>query len=150
MSMTGLRVWLINLSLCASGGTIIFLAIAPVSGYPLTYGQVLRLAEIICPVFFGYLASAAHSVFATAHISSTEDSARASAPKTILVIAPVVLVLLIVVVSFSAFGLSNGVTRPPGTGMSRDVLAAFVASAMALLTVTTNFAVSHLFSAPQN
>ncbi|MFL9829094.1 hypothetical protein, partial [Rhodoplanes sp. SY1] len=65
---------LIIASLAITGLQIVFLVIAPVVDYPLTYPKNLDLLQIVTPVFLGYLGSAAHFVFKPAQADETTAS----------------------------------------------------------------------------
>jgi len=63
MTILFARRWLILASLIVSGLVFLFVILAPVLGYPLTWDQALRIVELIVPVFFGYLGTGTHFLF---------------------------------------------------------------------------------------
>ena len=136
---------LIYISLAESGLVFIFLTLAPAFGFHLSWAQSLRIIELIVPVFFGYLGSAAAFVFQ----SRSNEHVVVAHPELvrILVFGPLILFFLGSVSLFIAFGVTNRSGAPPGIGMDIDTLAAGFTALLGLLTVTTHVAVSYLFSA---
>jgi hypothetical protein len=57
------RALLVWFSFVVSGLALVFLALAPALGYPLTFPQALRLLEIVLPTTVGYLTTAVFFVF---------------------------------------------------------------------------------------
>ena len=144
MDVDQARKWLIVSSIVITGGQLVFLLIAPVIGYPLTYPKNLDLLQIISPVFLGYLGAAAHFIF------------KSPAPQIpvqnqylgILVRGPVIVYALAVTAALAAFGYSNRVGAPIGSGMSVDHLSTALALALGVLAATTGVLTSYLFAAP--
>lgn len=136
------RDWLIKASLFITGVTFLFLLAVPPLGYPLTFGQSIRALEIILPVFFGYLGSATIFYFST-NAPPTKITKRL--PMS-LIKGPIILFAIISITLFAVFGFSNRVEAEPGSGMNVDSLAAILALALGLLTVTTNVVISYLFT----
>lgn len=142
------RLWLISMSLGITGLVFVFFLVAPVTGYPLEWANSLRALEIVVPVFLGYLGTSAQFVFRNlAGAANHGISPRASNRFLgLLTIGPVVVFLIAVSALVVAFGVSNRPTAPPNSGMNVDQFAAGITAALGLLTVTTNVAVSYLFS----
>jgi len=65
LTVAGARIAIVVFSLGITGVLLTFLILAPALGMPFNPGrnENIRLIEIIVPVFFGYLGSAAHFVF---------------------------------------------------------------------------------------
>jgi hypothetical protein len=144
MTVISARKWILIASLSVSGAVFVFVILAPILSYPLTWAQALRIVELIIPVFFGYLGSGTHYLFST----DEDPVAQVKTQKllSILVKGPILLFAVIVGSVFIAFGAGNRSAAQVGDGMSVDTLAAWITAGLGLLTVTTNVVVSHLFS----
>ena len=141
------RSWIIKTSLILTTCVFVFLVIAPAIGYPLDPGanHVIRLLQILTPVFVGYLGSAAHFVFGD-NTSATEQ--KPLSPNAVLMIkGPVLAWVIMATVCFTTYGLSNRHGVPPGSGWSFDFLSGLLTITLSLLTATTNLAVAFLFKA---
>jgi len=150
MEREAARSWIIKVSLGLTGGVFIFLVLSPFLGYPLDpgAGDLIRLLEILFPVFLGYLGMATHFVFrseGTAKAGAAEEPPLSS-NAVLLIRGPVLVWMAMIVAAFTAFGLANRAGAPAGTGMSVDLLAGLVTAALGLLAATTSVAVSYLFS----
>jgi hypothetical protein len=145
------RKWLILSSLSVTGGLFVFFLLAPTLGYPLLFSQSLRILEIVSPVFFGYLGSAATFVFRSA---SQADVVSFRAGVTgyvgLLIRGPLVVFGIAFTALIVAFGVTNSATAPPGSGVSIDQLGAGVSVILGLLAVTTSVAVNYLFGGGNN
>jgi hypothetical protein len=153
------RNWVVLASLVACGATFVFFLLAPVFGYPLLWRESLRILELIVPVFLGYLGAAAyyafrhtgkHSEISVPNTSRLKHS-EISVPNTsrlmsLIIKGPVILFAIVSVAILIAFGVSNAQTAEQGLGMSVENLAVAFTAALGILTVTTNAAVSYLFS----
>ena len=80
------RNWIIRTSLVLTTCVFAFLVVAPTIGYPLDPGanHVIRLLQILTPVFVGYLGSAAHFVFGDN--TSATDVQKPLSPNAVLMI----------------------------------------------------------------
>lgn len=143
MTAKAARQWLVNASFIVIGAQFGFFLLAPILGYPITWAQSMRLLEVITPIFFGYLGSAAHFLFSTDPLQTIrQDAAQLVA---VLVRGPVVVFALITAVALLAFGISNRPTAASGSGMDIDTLALVFSLALSLLAVTTTVLVGYLF-----
>jgi len=142
------RRWLIKATLLLTGATFVFLLMAPVVGYRLAWKDAIRVFEIVLPVFLGYLGTAAQFVFQ--NMAGKENSGIAATQTnpflSLLVRGPIWLFGLVIATALVAFGVSNSASAAAGTGMSADALAGVITAALGLLNVTTQVAVSYLFS----
>jgi hypothetical protein len=148
MDLNDARRWLVVSSLSITAAALMFFVSAPAFGYPLTWEQGTRIVGIIIPVFLGYLGSATHFLFQkrkprAARISDVSEIGM------ILVRGPIVVFGLVCLTTLAAFGYSNRLHAPAGSGMSVDTLAWSITSVLGLLAVTTNIAVSYLFAIEQ-
>jgi hypothetical protein len=139
------RKWMILSSLAITGLQMLFLTVAPAFGFPLVYPQNLGLLEIISPVFLGYLGSATNFVFANPRSVVRVQTQFLG----YLAVGPILIYALVVIAAFAAFGYSNRVGAPIGSGMSRDDLATALSAALGLLAVTTGVIISNLFVASE-
>ena len=149
MDILTARKWIIVTSFLIGTVTFIFFIVAPALEFPLLYDQAWRLLQIVFPVFLGYLASAAHFVFAGAQNDEAERAARVGRHNELaglLIRWPIILFGILVAVAVSAFGYTNRRNAVVGTGMSVDFLATALSLLLGLLTATTNVAVSYLFA----
>ena len=151
MTPNAARRWLVSASLSISTCMLVFFVLAPVVGYPLEFAQSLRVAEIVLPVFLGYLGTASLYVF-RATFPSDEVAFRPAVADLIglLVKGPVVVFTIAATTLIAAFGISNGRNAAAGSGISIDQFAAGMSASLGLLTVTTNVAVSYLFRGEAN
>ena len=139
------RAWIVKASLVVTGCLLLFSIAAPAIGFPLTYEQVPRVAEIVTPVVLGYLGTATHFLFSKAKHKRPFAHAHPELVR-LLVRGPIVLFGVAAGAAFLAFGLTNRMGAARGTGMTVDQLSAALAASLALLTVTTNIIVSYLFA----
>ena len=63
MGKEAARVWLVKASLIVTTLTFVFFIVAPAFNFPLSFGEAIRLLEIVAPVFLGYLGSATQFLF---------------------------------------------------------------------------------------
>jgi hypothetical protein len=112
------------------------------------YEEVIRVLQIIFPVFIGYLSLAA------AHVSrgispgrlATRDSEFASRQITQLVLrGPIYVVGLCLIVLTAAFWISNIPSARPGNGMSLDNFCWFLSLLMGLLAASSALIIARLF-----
>jgi hypothetical protein len=140
------RNWVVLASLVACGATFVFFLLAPVFGYPLLWRESLRILELIVPVFLGYLGAAAYYAFRHTGKHSEISVPNTSRLMSLIIKGPVILFAIVSVAILIAFGVSNAQTAEQGLGMSVENLAVAFTAALGILTVTTNAAVSYLFS----
>jgi hypothetical protein len=141
MTVTGARKFLIMSSLVITGAQMVFLVIAPTVGFPLEPPKNLHAIEVITPVFLGYLGSATYFLFDRNERSfNVRDEFLG-----MLVIGPIIVYSLVVVSALGAFGYSNRVGVPIGSGMSEDSLNTALSLALGVLAVTTGVISSYLF-----
>jgi hypothetical protein len=140
------RNWIVLASLIACGATFVFFLLAPVFGYPLLWRESLRILELVVPVFLGYLGAAAYYAFRQTGKHSEPSVPNARRLMSLIIKGPVILFAIVSVAILIAFGVSNAQTAQQGLGMSVETLAVAFTAALGILTVTTNAAVSYLFS----
>lgn len=145
MTQTEARTWLIKASLVITGTDFVFFLAAPVVGYPLDWRDAWRMAEIIFPVFLGYLGAAAHFLFGAADGQRETARPARAAQIGLLVRGPVLVWLAINAVALVVFGVANRQAAPPGEGMTVDQLAMVLSASLGLLAATTSGVVIHLF-----
>jgi len=143
MTIESARKWLVLGSLIVTGTHFIFFLIAPAVGYPIEYEHSIRLLQISTPVFLGYLGAASRFVFQ--RHKATDQVVISNPLLGTLIRGPFIVFGLASIAALCAFGYSNRLNAPPGVGMSVDTLATAVTTALGLLAVTTNVAVSALF-----
>jgi hypothetical protein len=144
MTVTDARKWLILSSLIITGSQLLFLIIAPVFGFPLSYPKNLDLLQIVSPVFLGYLGSASHFIFQNPPPRIPVQNSFLG----YLVIGPIVIYVSAVMGAFAAFAYSNRVGAQMGSGISAENLATTLSLALGILAVTTGVISSYLFVAP--
>jgi len=142
------RTWIIRTSLLLTTALFAFVVIAPTAGYPLdpSSNHVIRLLQIVTPVFVGYLGSAAHFVFGDTS-GSASNQPQLSPNAVLLIKGPVLAWVVMSTLCFTAYGLSNRPSAAPGSGWSFDFLSGLLTVTLSLLTATTNLAVAYLFKA---
>jgi hypothetical protein len=145
MTVDEARKWLIASSLGITGAQMVFLLIAPVLGFPLSYPRNLDLLQVVTPVFLGYLGSATHFIF--------QNPAPAVPVQNeflgVLVKGPLAIYVTAAGASVAAFGYANRAAALPGTGMSVESLGTALSLSLGVLAVTTGVISSYLFVAPQ-
>jgi hypothetical protein len=146
MKIDKARRFLVIASLFFTGGTFVFFLVAPAVGYPLTWDQSSRVFEIILPVFLGYLGSATHFLFHGGQNPRSIELKDESGMLGLLIQGPLWVFGIATVALIFAFGYTNRGSAPSGSGMSVDALAGSFTAVIGLLAVTTNVAVSYLFS----
>ena len=145
MTLELARVWLVKVSLTATGLIFLFFSVAPAIGYPLAWADALRVLEIVLPTFVGYLGLATQFVMSRP-APDEERMGRDGEMLGLLVRGPLIVFVIASVGAITAFGLSNGRHAQPGTGMSVDLLAAITSIGLGLLTVTTSVVVARVFA----
>jgi len=146
MTVEGARKWLILASLLVTVTVFVFFLIAPVTGFPFTFDQSLRLLEIVLPVFLAYLSSAASFVFSSSSAVDDLVFRRAkSSLVSLLIKGPIMVFAVAMAAIIFAFGFSNRPAAPAGSGISINQLAAGISIILGMLVVTTNVAVNYLF-----
>lgn len=146
MTTEDARKFILLASLGITGLQMVFLFAAPAFGFPLTYPRNLDLLQIVAPVFFGYLGSAAHFVFRTPAPTVPANNELLG----ILTRGPIAIYVVAMAAAFGAFAYSNRAGASPGTGMAVENLATATSIALGLLAVTTGILVSYLFVTDQN
>ena len=153
MSKDEARVWLVKASLGATAGVFaIFLAL-PVFTSTISFNEILRLIEIIAPVFLGYLGMASHFLFRAKPPQSIQLARGAKSPGglfPLLVKGPVIVFVSLVVVTLAAFLYSNRPSATGARGMTIDVLAGVLSAELALLTVATSIISANLFATTES
>ena len=142
------RRWLIQATLILTGGTFGFLLVAPLLGYRLEWKDVTRVLEIVLPVFLGYLGTATQFVFQNmaGRQNSGISPTQANPLLPLLIRGPIWIFGILIAATFIAFGVSNSPSAAAGNGMTIDVLSGVITASLGLLNVTTQVAVSYLFS----
>jgi hypothetical protein len=138
------RLWITCSCLVISCSLYLFFTLATSFGYPLAHNQSARLIQMIIPVLFSYLGSAATFVFRTPREENLEMPHKELS--SVLLIGPIVLFCVGAIGILVAFGISNSGTAASGSGMDIDALAGDFTYLLGLLTLTTAVAVSYLFS----
>lgn len=146
MTVKQARFFIVNMSVLGTAGTFLFFMIGKPLGYPLSWSQVQRVVEIVLPVFLGYLGAASLYVFGQkgknddVSFGQNEDLAgrilRSSAWTFALILAAILF----------AFGYTNRPNATQDEGMSIDTLSWAVTAILGILNVSTNVAVTYLFS----
>jgi hypothetical protein len=141
------RTWIIRTSLILTTSVFAFVVIAPTVCYPLdpSSNHIIRLLQIITPVFVGYLGSASHFVFSDSAPAANQQQLSPNA--VMLIKGPVLAWIVMSTLAFTAYGLSNRASAAPGSGWSFDFLSGLITITLSLLTATTNLAVTYLFKA---
>ncbi len=150
MTFDKARYWLVLTSFVTTGVVFIFFVVAPSTGFPLSFGQARGLLEIIVPVFVGYLASAAHYTFSRNMAKKRASNGVSDKLTSIMIRGPIVVFIVACFVAIVTFGYSNRPSAPSGNGMSIESLAWVISGGLGLLSVTTNVAVTYLFSIQEN
>lgn len=142
MTLHQARKWLIVSSLVITGLNFVFFILSPTLGYPINIDQAISIMKIVLPVFLGYLGNATQFVFTPAKTPVHANLEYLN----LIVIGPIVIFGLATIAAIIAFGYSNRLAAPPGSGMSVDTLSGIITAALGLLAVTTNVVVSYLFA----
>jgi hypothetical protein len=142
LTVAGARIAIVGFSLGITGVLLTFLILAPALGMPFNPGrnENVRLIEIIVPVFFGYLGSAAHFIFRSrrgAEISVNDETLLA-----LLIYGPFLIFITINIALFAAFYLYN---RPDGPGMDVEELSKWFSFGLGILTCTVSVISSYIF-----
>lgn len=145
MSVRSVRLWLVLVSLFATGALAAFLLVAPSMGYPLRFDQALRLLESVAPTFATLLGSATIFLIRTDPDTITRLPESRAGLLTALAFGPIVVFAVILLAAFLAFDSSNSAMAPPGTGMTVDNLAHALAFGNGLLALTTTAIAGWLF-----
>jgi hypothetical protein len=145
MSIRAVRLWLVLVSLIATGVLGSFLLIAPSVGYPLRFDQAQRLLESVAPTFAGLLGSATIFLIRGGPDTITRLPESRSSLLLALAFGPIAVFAIILLAAFLAFNSSNSSTAAPGTGMSVDNLAHALAFGNGLLALTTTAIAGWLF-----
>lgn len=143
------RLWILKASFAVLGVTFVFFVIArPMLSFPMLYDEIVRVLQIIVPVFGGYIGIGA------AYVSQVNRpaAATAAAPNPherdilrLLLRAPVYGAAVGMVVLIGAFWWSNRHDAAPGGGMSIDNFCWFLALLMGVLAASTSLIVTRLF-----
>lgn len=146
MTVRQARIFIVNMSILGTAGTFLFFMVGKPLGYPLSWSQVQRLVEIVLPVFLGYLGAASLYVFGRkgknddVSFGQNEDLAG-----RILWGSAGSFAVILVAILF-AFGYTNRPSATQDEGMSIDTLSWAVTAVLGILNVSTNVAVTYLFS----
>jgi hypothetical protein len=146
LSYSSARLWLVKASLIIIGANFVFLIAAPALGYPLTFDRALVVAEMIVPLFVGYLGAAAAYAFSAGE--RTSPKIKDANLVKLMVQGPVFLAAVLSVVLYAVFGWTNW-PRPgliTGYGMPYEVLTACIALILSIYTATTGAAFGYLFA----
>ncbi|MDB4963977.1 MAG: hypothetical protein JWP01_3976 [Myxococcales bacterium] len=146
MTRAEARQRLVQFSLAASAGALVFFTVAPALGYPLDYEQALRLLQIIIPAFSGYLGSATIFIFKGKRSEPPLSEEQASL-LGVLVKGPPLLFAVATGAVLVGFGLSNSSFASLGAGMRVDTLATVLSVLLGVLSLTTSVLVTYLFVA---
>ena len=144
MTVDTARKWLITSSLAITGAQMVFLLVAPVAGFPISYPRNLDLLQIVSPVFLGYLGSASHFIFQSPVPAVPVQNQFLG----LLVKGPLAIYVLAAGGSLGAFGYANRIMAAPGTGMSVESLGTALSLSLGVLAVTTGSISSYLFAVP--
>ena len=142
------RIWIIKASLGLLGASFAFFVLArPIFGFPMLYEEVVRVLQIIFPVFVGYLGIAAAYV---SQKDSNPTAAELSVPRLarLLLRGPIYLVAVCMLVLISAFWISNlpsAAQANPGGGMSLDNFCWFLSLLLGLLAASSGLIITRLF-----
>jgi hypothetical protein len=144
LTVDGARLAIVGFSLGITGILFAFLILAPALGMPFNPGrdENVRLIEIIAPVFFGYLGSAAHFVFRSQR--GTNISVADEQLLGLLVYGPFLVFIFVNIALFLAFYLYN---RPNGPGMNVEELSKWFSVGLGILTCTVSVISSYIFGA---
>lgn len=123
---------------------MVFFALAPVYGAPLSYDQSYIVIKQIAPIFIGYVGQAAYYVTRQKHISGTEIP-KEGALIFILTIGPFLVFTIIMVAIIFAFTVSNNIDRPPDTGMSFARLTDWISILLGLFSASVSVITAWLF-----
>lgn len=142
------RLWIVKASLLFLGTSFIFFVIArPLFNFPMLFDEVIRILQIIFPVFVGYLGLGAayltHSSGKVATQQSFEPNSVALA--RLLLRGPVYLIAVCTAALISGFWISNLPSSKPGAGMSIDTFSWLLSLLMGLLAASSGLVVNQLF-----
>jgi hypothetical protein len=144
MNIGAARKWIVNASLGATSVFAVFFVAAPAVEYPgLNQEEAIRLAEIVIPVFMGYLGMA--TAFAISAAPGQDKQQLPNALLAHLIRWPPIVFGIIVSCAIVAFGFSNRADAAVGTGMGVDQLAHWLTAACGLLAATTGIINTVLF-----
>ena len=131
---------LLLFALAITASQLLFFILAPVFGYKLKFDEALRMAEVVGPVFLGYIGAATRYLFQRQAVQTRVKSPELLA---ILVWGPSIIFTLITIAALVAFGVAN---RDSGPGMKPETLSLILAGNVALLAVSTGVLIEHLFN----
>lgn len=147
MSIAEARVWIVRWTLGITLATLLFILLGRMFGYPLQPQYAARVAQIVLPVFLGYLGAASQFVFRPHGTGEVAHIEAHGALLTLMIKGPPTVFATALVAVFIAFGFANRTGLPDAAqGMHIDELAAWLTAIIGLLAATTNFAVAYLFS----
>jgi hypothetical protein len=146
MTVTEARSFIVKTSLIGTASIFLFIIVGKPLGYPIGWSQVQRVIEIVLPVFLGYLGSASLFIFSRranrAEVSFGAHEALAGQ----LIKGSVFVFALVLSGILFAFGYSNRAGAAQDDGMDIDQFAWALTAVLGILNVSTNAAVSFLFS----
>lgn len=145
MTVASARKHLLLFALGNTGAHVLFFIVAPAFGYKLTFGEALRMIEVVSPVFLGYIGAATQYVFQPQG-AKVRSGTQHSDLLSILVWGPIIIFSLTSIAALAVFGVVN---RINGVGMTPETLSLILASNIGLLTVSTNVIVSNVFNQEQ-
>jgi hypothetical protein len=148
MSVEEARSWLLKATMILTTALFLFLVVAPGFGFPLEYqhGEVMRIVQILFPVFLGYLGAGTHFVFKYLHRQEPRESATTRPLFAVLVKWPIRLWVVMCGAVLGMFWYTNTAGAMHGTAWDLDLLAMWLTAAMCFLNATTNTVVSYLFA----
>lgn len=142
MTKLDARRWLLIASFVLTLVVFLLFALAPAIGLPVTWDQALRLMEIVLPVFTGYVGSITLLIIRRGR--RREGDAKPIPLLRLAVQGPILIFTAAALAAIVGFAVSNGANATPGSGMSVDQLAAAIAAALSLLSVSTSVVMSYL------
>ncbi|WP_203019097.1 hypothetical protein [Rhizobium rosettiformans] len=123
---------------------MVFFALAPVYGAPLSYDQSYIAIKQIAPIFIGYVGQAAYYV--TRQNGTTgKDKLKEGGFIYILSVGPFLVFTVIMVAIIFAFTVSNNIDSPPDTGMSFARLTDWISILLGLFSASVSVITAWLF-----
>jgi hypothetical protein len=142
MTIQEARKWIVNWSLGLITFYGVFFLLSPFLRYPLEFDQSAQLAQIIFPLFLGYLATAVVFAFEGHEVETVAPYLLASLTK-----GPFLVSLVLSLVLFVVFWLANSTDSPVGRAniMEFPTFSALFAAIIGIHTATTSALVAYLF-----
>jgi hypothetical protein len=142
------RIWIIKASIVLLGLSFAFFVVGrPLFGFPMLYDEVIRVLQLIFPVFLGYLGLGASYVTGQKNAMREPDyGSRADTKLARLMLrAPIYLVSGGLGVLIIAFWTSNLPHATAGAGMSLDSFCWFLSAILGVLAASSGLLVTRLF-----